>query len=488
MLLTCFSFKPTSRKESNFSGRHVHDKSSSLSLQLQGLPPPSGEMSTSLSRKSAQKRSLIKVATVQPQQFRRSNSHTSLAIQNHLQEAIKSVSNAMPISYYQGSAVTNVTSSFTTSPSPSSFIPPEPILVKQESFIPPNPNLAQQESCIPQNPHLTQQESFIPQNPHLTQQESFIPQNQNFAQQESFIPHNQNLTQPEYISEATNYTNGVHSITPGIPSDLSEPSKFSPSQNNATPINGQLSNTFQGQPLHQPLLRQQHQIVAQDPIPLTTPSAMFSPNIIAGNQEQPSVLMPSAMIPFCSSVTNSDAVFASQPNIKNARLVCRIQGCDKLSAPRKPYCTKHSGNRICEHPDCTKCAQGATRFCIGHGGGRRCTYPNCDKGARDKFFCAAHGGGKRCKFDGCKKSAVGGSHLCTSHGGGRRCAIDGCEKSAQSSTKFCVKHGGGKKCAHPDCEKVARGRTRFCAGHGGGVRCKLEGCSRIAIGKLQLCR
>jgi hypothetical protein len=167
---------------------------------------------------------------------------------------------------------------------------------------------------------------------------------------------------------------------------------------------------------------------------------------------------------------------------------CRIQGCCDPAVTRRPYCIKHSGNRLCEQSGCNKCAQGSTRFCIAHGGGRRCTFAGCDKGARDKFFCAAHGGGKRCRADGCNKSAVGGSSLCTSHGGGRRCAIDGCEKSAQSSTKFCVKHGGGKKCLHEDCEKVARGRTQFCAAHGGGVRCKLEGCNRVAIGRLQLCR
>lgn len=167
---------------------------------------------------------------------------------------------------------------------------------------------------------------------------------------------------------------------------------------------------------------------------------------------------------------------------------CRIDGCTETAVSRRPYCIKHSGNRICEHPGCPKCAQGSTRFCIAHGGGRRCTFPGCDKGARDKFFCAAHGGGKRCSADNCSKSAVGGSSYCTAHGGGRRCSVQGCDKSAQSSTRFCVKHGGGKKCAQDGCEKVARGRTNFCAAHGGGIRCKLAGCNRVAIGKLQLCR
>ena len=68
---------------------------------------------------------------------------------------------------------------------------------------------------------------------------------------------------------------------------------------------------------------------------------------------------------------------------------CRIQGCDDPAVARRPYCVKHSGNRLCEFPGCTKCAQGSTRFCIAHGGGRRCTFPGCDKGARDKYFCAA---------------------------------------------------------------------------------------------------
>lgn len=167
---------------------------------------------------------------------------------------------------------------------------------------------------------------------------------------------------------------------------------------------------------------------------------------------------------------------------------CRIQGCDDPAVARRPYCTRHSGNRLCENVDCEKCAQGSTRFCIAHGGGRRCTFPGCDKGARDKQFCAAHGGGKRCHHPDCSKSAVGGSNRCTSHGGGRRCTVEGCDKSAQSSTSFCVKHGGGKKCEYDGCEKVARGRTNRCAAHGGGIRCKLGGCSRVAIGRLQLCR
>lgn len=190
---------------------------------------------------------------------------------------------------------------------------------------------------------------------------------------------------------------------------------------------------------------------------------------------------------FCLPAGTIVGVLPNQLQLSSGKR-CRIQGCSDLAVARRPYCTRHSGNRICEHPGCSKCAQGSTRFCIAHGGGRRCTKPGCDKGARDKYFCAAHGGGKRCNFEGCTKSAVGGSNLCTSHGGGRRCAIEGCDKSAQSSTKYCVKHGGGKKCAYGGCEKVARGRTMYCAAHGGGVRCKLEGCNRVAIGKMQLCR
>mmetsp|Transcript_813 Transcript_813/g.1404 ORF Transcript_813/g.1404 Transcript_813/m.1404 type:complete len:920 (+) Transcript_813:138-2897(+) len=222
---------------------------------------------------------------------------------------------------------------------------------------------------------------------------------------------------------------------------------------------------------------------------------------VAGAQSYPPITMQHEQVTPHFTLVNGSASSSggiitlpsltdSQPQYyENLRLLnCRIEGCNEIAVPRRPYCSKHSGNRLCEFEGCAKCAQGATRFCISHGGGRRCTYPNCDKGARDKFFCAAHGGGKRCSVSGCNKSAVGGSNLCTSHGGGRRCLVEGCNKSAQSSTSFCVKHGGGKKCAHPGCEKVARGRTQFCASHGGGVRCKLEGCSRIAIGKLQLCR
>ena len=73
----------------------------------------------------------------------------------------------------------------------------------------------------------------------------------------------------------------------------------------------------------------------------------------------------------------------------NASKECRIAGCSEQAQSRKPYCSKHSGNRQCERQGCAKHAQGATRFCIAHGGGRRCTHPGCDKGARDRYFCAA---------------------------------------------------------------------------------------------------
>jgi hypothetical protein len=218
---------------------------------------------------------------------------------------------------------------------------------------------------------------------------------------------------------------------------------------------------------------------------------MFSQQAYSSQNMQPIEMAPApSTVPapgsgqFCQPVP----VQAASPTANGRGKPCRIQGCDDPVVARRPYCVRHSGNRLCEHSGCTKCAQGSTRFCIAHGGGRRCTFTGCDKGARDKYFCAAHGGGKRCTAGGCSKSAVGGSNLCTGHGGGRRCAIDGCNKSAQSSTKLCVKHGGGKKCTHTGCVKVARGRTPFCAAHGGGVRCKLNGCNRVAIGKLQLCR
>lgn len=224
-------------------------------------------------------------------------------------------------------------------------------------------------------------------------------------------------------------------------------------------------------------------------IPTTTfaASAAINMALLASNvqaQQPPSTFL-------CVPIGNDSAsrVFKVGKSHPGGGKTCRIQGCEALSLPRRPYCVEHSGNRHCEYEGCSKCAQGSTRFCIAHGGGRRCTFPGCDKGARDKFFCAAHGGGKRCRYaGGCAKSAVGGSTFCTSHGGGRRCDVPGCGKSAQSSTNFCVKHGGGKKCTHEGCGKVARGKTSFCAAHGGGIRCKLEGCNRVAIGKLQLCR
>jgi len=183
-------------------------------------------------------------------------------------------------------------------------------------------------------------------------------------------------------------------------------------------------------------------------IPLTLPNSTPTNVISNDTTDQPNLCLPTAEL---------------QMAYRSSRKSCRIQGCDDFAIVRRPYCLRHSGNRLCERDGCNKCAQGSTRFCIAHGGGRRCTFPGCDKGARDKFFCAAHGGGKRCSLEGCNKSAVGGSKLCTSHGGGRRCSVEGCEKSAQSSTNFCVKHGGGKKCSFEGCVKVARGRTLYCA-------------------------
>jgi hypothetical protein len=50
---------------------------------------------------------------------------------------------------------------------------------------------------------------------------------------------------------------------------------------------------------------------------------------------------------------------------ENSGKPCRIQGCNDFAVARRPYCVKHSGNRLCEREGCTKCAQGATRFCIG---------------------------------------------------------------------------------------------------------------------------
>jgi hypothetical protein len=104
---------------------------------------------------------------------------------------------------------------------------------------------------------------------------------------------------------------------------------------------------------------------------------------------------PQYGIPIDSTAPNQ---VPPQPDTVPKGKPCRIQGCNNFAVARRPYCAKHSGNRLCERDGCTKCAQGSTRFCIAHGGGRRCTFPGCDKGARDKFFCAAHGGGKTFLF------------------------------------------------------------------------------------------
>lgn len=216
-----------------------------------------------------------------------------------------------------------------------------------------------------------------------------------------------------------------------------------------------------------------------------------SQQIPQGQQVTSNISQPQYCIPInisSSTIQNIDTLPKQEPKKTASTGECRIKGCKEPNVSRRPYCARHSGNRLCEHEGCGKCAQGSTRFCIAHGGGRRCTFPGCDKGARDKFFCAAHGGGKRCNHPQCNKSAVGGSKFCTSHGGGKRCAVQGCDKSAQSSTLYCVKHGGGKKCSVQGCGKVARGKTLYCASHGGGVRCRLDGCNRVAVGKLQLCR
>lgn len=285
----------------------------------------------------------------------------------------------------------------------------------------------------------------------------------------SNINSNTTLDERQYVHQSLQNNNLEKSITSAIPISI-EPLKYCEKANQNADVHNESSN----------------QMIQSEPKRLQNPFAFSNLTPMAPD---------TVSIPPIDLISSSDILpfflayeSKTKQKIKNMVKICRIQGCEEPCVSRRPYCSRHSGNRQCEHETCTKCAQGATRFCIAHGGGRRCTFPGCDKGARDKFFCAAHGGGKRCITGGCTRSAVGGSSLCTSHGGGRRCTVDGCEKSAQSSTKFCVKHGGGKKCSHPGCEKVARGRTLYCAGHGGGIRCKLEGCTRIAIGKLQLCR
>jgi hypothetical protein len=337
-----------------------------------------------------------------------------------------------------------------------------------------------------------------------------------YSPQQLFLQHSQQL--PEILHRSPQQCHHVHEISPHQSSDLQQqphPSQFQtdvppqiqfphrnpeqqqnwlqPSHNKHNPIpqiqlqSHDIQN--QSQQLFQPNVVLVHLVPTADQSQdlQSLPDQRDFSIIAAGNinstlLESENYLNVSYCIPATSG--SDDDTYQNPSNFK----CCRIQGCTDDAVSRRPYCIKHSGNRLCEHTGCPKCAQGSTRFCIAHGGGRRCTYHGCDKGARDKLFCAAHGGGKRCNAGDCSKSAVGGSSYCTAHGGGRRCCIHGCEKSAQSSTKLCVKHGGGKKCAQDGCEKVARGRTDYCAAHGGGVRCKLEGCNRVAIGKLQLCR
>ena len=77
----------------------------------------------------------------------------------------------------------------------------------------------------------------------------------------------------------------------------------------------------------------------------------------------PAVTMEAPFIASTAS-TASTAHVSGAPG-ENSGRPCRIQGCNEFAVARRPYCVKHSGNRLCEREGCTKCAQGATRFCIG---------------------------------------------------------------------------------------------------------------------------
>lgn len=70
--------------------------------------------------------------------------------------------------------------------------------------------------------------------------------------------------------------------------------------------------------------------------------------------------------------------------------------------------------------------------------------------------------GKVCRIQGCDEPAVARRPYCTRHSGNRLCEFPGCTKCAQGSTRFCIAHGGGRRCTFPGCDKGARDKY-FCA-------------------------
>lgn len=63
------------------------------------------------------------------------------------------------------------------------------------------------------------------------------------------------------------------------------------------------------------------------------------------------------------------------------------------------------------------------------------------------------------------------------------CRIQGCNDPVVSRRPYCTKHSGSRLCEYPDCKKCAQGATRFCIAHGGGRRCTFPGCDKGARDK-----
>jgi hypothetical protein len=210
--------------------------------------------------------------------------------------------------------------------------------------------------------------SFYPQNRHVQQETPLYMTERNQQQETQHIAQSDQRgkipSKPGGSSIHFNHrfsSNVLTAMSPSAPAPLPNQTAISP-----VPTN-QLSAT--GITLAMPQIIQSSTAIT---------NLMSDGSMPAGA----SPVVMTASMPYCVSATGNNAV-------RTSGKPCRIQGCNEPSVVRRPYCVRHSGNRLCEHDGCMKCAQGSTRFCIAHGGGRRCTFAGCDKGARDKFFCAA---------------------------------------------------------------------------------------------------
>ncbi|KAL7555349.1 hypothetical protein ACA910_001386 [Epithemia clementina (nom. ined.)] len=148
---------------------------------------------------------------------------------------------------------------------------------------------------------------------------------------------------------------------------------------------------------------------------------------------------------------------------------CEHVGCGKCAQGSTRFCIAHGGGRRCTFPGCDKGARDK-KFCAAHGGGKRCQYiGGCNKSAvGGSSLCTSHGGGRRCDVPGCGKSAQSSTKFCVKHGGGKKCSQDGCEKVARGRTSYCAAHGGGVRCKLEGCNRVSIGKLQLCRAHGGG--------------------